>query len=210
MKMKVSKHAHSCLLAEEGGITILIDPGNYTSEENALDVNAIKKLNFILITHEHNDHMHMPLIRKIAKRFPDATIISNRKVAAILKKEGIKAATKGNDAIKITSAPHEMTLHGAPENSMFTLFGKLTHPGDSLSFTNTAEVLALPIQAPWGSMVAAVEKAAKLNPKFVIPIHDWHWNGKEKNVRNGSKIPEEERNYFQDDGKKRNIYIVLS
>ncbi len=176
--MKVSKHAHSCLLVEEGGTSMLIDPGSYTAEENALDADAIKRLDFILITHEHPDHMHLPLIKKLAAKFPKVKIISNKSVAAILGKEGLKAATKGNDIIEITTVPHERTLHGAPENVMFTVFGKLTHPGDSLSFSRTAEVLALPIQAPWGSMVAAVEKAAKLKPKFVVPIHDWHWNDK--------------------------------
>lgn len=176
--MKVSKHTHSCLLVEEKGIAVLIDPGNYTYEENALDVDAIKKLDFILITHEHPDHMHLPLIKKLMKKFPEAKIISNNSVAAILKKEGLKAATEGNDMIRMAPVKHEMTLHGAPENVMFTIAGKLTHPGDSLSFTNTAEILALPIQAPWGSMVAAVEKAAKMRPKFVIPVHDWHWNEK--------------------------------
>ncbi len=176
--MKVSKHAHSCLLIEEKGVTMLIDPGNYTSEENALDVDALKSLDFILITHEHQDHMFLPLIKRIVKRFPDVRIISNNSVAAILGKEGIKAETRGNEIIRIAPAKHEMTLYGAPENVMFTVFGKLTHPGDSLSFGKTAGVLALPIQAPWGSMVAAVEKAAKMKPKFVIPIHDWHWNEK--------------------------------
>lgn len=180
--MKVSKHVHSCLLAEEGGIIILIDPGNYTYEENALDAGALKRLDFLLITHEHADHMHVPLIKKLVKKFPEMKIISNKSVAAILGKEELKVSTKGNGIIKMENAPHEMTLSGAPENTMFTVFGKLTHPGDSLRFNKTADVLALPIQAPWGSMVAAVEKAAKLKPKFVIPIHDWHWNDKARKM----------------------------
>ncbi len=180
--MKVSKHVHSCLLVEEGSTTVLIDPGNYTSEENALDVSSLKSVDFLLITHEHADHMHIPLIKKLARKFPEMKIISNKPVASILGKEGIKVETEGNKIIKVEIAPHEMTLSGAPENAMFTVFGKLTHPGDSLRFNKTAEILALPIQAPWGSMVAAVEKAAKLKPKLVIPIHDWHWNDKARKL----------------------------
>ena len=122
--------------------------------------------------------MHVPLIKRIVRKFPDVRIISNKSVAAILGKEGLKVATKGNGIIELTPVPHERTLHGAPENVMFAIAGKLTHPGDSLCFSSTKEVLALPIQAPWGSMVAAIEKAARLKPKFVIPVHDWHWNEK--------------------------------
>ena len=35
--------------------------------------------------------------------------------------------------------------------------------------------MALPIQAPWTSSTAAIEKAIFLKPRIVIPIHDWHW-----------------------------------
>jgi len=69
-------------------------------------------------------------------------------------------------------------LGKTPENAMFQIFNKLTHPGDSHSFNSTTKILAMPVQAPWGSFVAAIEKAAELKPKIVIPIHDWHWKDK--------------------------------
>ena len=76
----------------------------------------------------------------------------------------------------IFDAPHELLLGGrGAENTLFNISQKLTHPGDSLKFDKTCEILALPIQAPWGSFVASVEKAAAVKPKVVIPIHDWHW-----------------------------------
>jgi L-ascorbate metabolism protein UlaG (beta-lactamase superfamily) len=52
----------------------------------------------------------------------------------------------------------------------------LSHPGDSHSFTETKQILALPITAPWGATIKGVNLAIKLKPKYVIPIHDWHWS----------------------------------
>ncbi len=173
--MKISKHIHSCLLVEDGEKTILVDPGNYTFEERALDVDRIQKLDFLLITHEHQDHMYLPLIKQIVEKFPQVKILSTNSVKNILESEGMRLSESG-EGVSFESAPHELMLGGrGAENFLFNISGKLTHPGDSLKFNKSLDILALPIQAPWGSFVASVEKAATLKPKIVIPIHDWHW-----------------------------------
>jgi len=173
--MKISKYLHSCLLIQKDGISILIDPGSFTFEENALRVDTLEKLDFILITHEHQDHMSVPLLKKILEKFPDVRIITNGAAADLLAKDGIAASIQGTEFIELVPIPHEKVLTLVPHNTLFHVFGELTHPGDSFQFTETRDVLALPIQAPWGSMVQALEKAAALKPKLVIPIHDWHW-----------------------------------
>ena len=175
--MKISKHIHSCLLIEEKDKVILIDPGNYTDQEKALDVDSLKQLNYLLITHEHTDHMYIPLIKQLVEKFAGVEIISNDSVKNILIKEGIRISTNGNKFIEIHDTPHEKLPFSlpTPPNSLFTIFDKLTHPGDSLSFDKTTSALALPIQAPWTSLTASIEKAVELKPKVIIPIHDWHW-----------------------------------
>ncbi len=174
--MKITKYVHSCLLVEEGGKVVLIDPGNYTFEESVLDIGKLEKLDFILITHEHQDHVYLPFLKSILEKFPQAKIISNSSVAEMLRAENIPVASEGNEFVSFVPAPHELLLGGRTlENYAFNVFGKLTHPGDSLQFERSLDVLALPIQAPWGSAVTSIEKAATLKPKIVIPIHDWHW-----------------------------------
>ncbi|HEU5187879.1 MAG TPA: hypothetical protein VFT87_05265, partial [Candidatus Saccharimonadales bacterium] len=42
--------------------------------------------------------------------------------------------------------------------------------------TETRDILALPVTAPWGAMIPAATLGATLKPKTIIPIHDWHWN----------------------------------
>ncbi|TSC66690.1 MAG: putative Zn-dependent hydrolase [Microgenomates group bacterium Gr01-1014_80] len=173
--MKITKFVHSCLLLEEAGKKVLIDPGNYSAE--VLDLNSLSGLSYLLITHEHQDHMHAPIIKKIYAKFPGLKVISNQSVAGILEKEGIPVDTSGDDFVHVEEIPHEKIFMGPPPaNTLFTVGGKLTHPGDSHHFESTTEILALPVQAPWGSTTDAVNLAVRLKPKVIIPIHDWHWN----------------------------------
>ena len=201
--MKISKHIHSCLLVEDDGKRILIDPGNYTFDEGALDLKKIDGLDLILITHEHLDHAYPPLIKKVFERFPGVKILANLSTKNFLIKEGINSFTDSFENISFADAPHELLLGGrGAENNLFNIFGNppagragLTHPGDSLKFDSSLEVLALPIQAPWGSLVASVEKAALIKPKIVIPIHDWHWKDQAR-----KKMYDMAKNYLADKG----------
>lgn len=180
--MEVTKFVHSCLLVGEAGKVFLFDPGNYTYEEDVLEINSLSKVDYLLITHEHPDHMYIPLIRKILDKFPGLSIITNPSAKDLLDKEGILASTAPNELIQIEDAPHERVFGGkAPANSLFKV-GDLTNPGDSLHFSLSSRVLALPIQAPWGSLTQAVELAVSLKPEVVLPIHDWHWNEKAREM----------------------------
>lgn len=174
--MKVAKYLHSCLLVEEKGVAVLIDPGIYTYQEKVLNLDLIERVDYLLITHEHGDHFYIPLIKEVLTKFPEVKIISNSSVVGFLNKENIKAISAGNEFVQLKNMLHVRLLDSlAPENTVFTLFNKLTHPGDCISFDKTTDVLAMPIQAPWGSMVECCEKAVSLKPRVVIPIHDYHW-----------------------------------
>ncbi|HEY4476055.1 MAG TPA: MBL fold metallo-hydrolase [Candidatus Paceibacterota bacterium] len=175
--MKITKYVHSCLLVEEKGKAALIDPGNYTSQSRSLDLRYLEKLDFVLITHEHADHLHIPFLKEILAQFPEVVVITNPSVVLLLEQEGIRASSKGNAFVAVKEFSHEKIFSSvAPPNVLFDVFSRLTHPGDSFGFSETREVLALPVQAPWGSTTQAVEKALQLKPKIIIPIHDWHWH----------------------------------
>lgn len=174
--MKVTKFVHSCLFVEDSGKTFLFDPGNYTDQANILNLKSINKLDYLLITHEHPDHMYIPLVRKISERFPAVSIITNPSAQLVLKNEGFEVSGEIPDFIKMEDIPHEKIFGSeVPENVKFIINSILTHPGDSFSFSKTSKILALPVQAPWGSLTEAVELATKLKPEIILPIHDWHW-----------------------------------
>lgn len=170
--MKITKYNHSCLLIEENGKVVVIDPGSYSETIFPTD---LSQLDYMLVTHDHMDHFSMPLVSQLVKKFPDVKIISTASVVEQLEKEGITATTEGDEIVKVEMVPHEK-MWGMPkmsDNIMVTVFGRLAHPGDSHTFTTDAEILALPVAAPWGSTAKAVEIAEEMHPKVVIPIHDF-------------------------------------
>lgn len=176
--MKISKYVHSCLLVEDNGKTVLIDPGEYSYSAKALDIGSVDQLDAIVITHEHPDHFHLPFVKEVLDKFPSVQIYTNDSIVEILKKENIEARTSGDEIVQLTQAPHEHVfgVPQMPQNILTKVFGKLTHPGDSEQYSLETEALALPVQAPWTSVTKAVERAVQLKPKVIIPIHDWHWN----------------------------------
>lgn len=174
--MKITKYLHSCLLVEEQDKIILLDPGKYTFDANVFPLDQLTKLDYLLITHEHADHFYLPFVRKILEKFSDCEIISTDSIVKQLETEQITATSEGDEFIQMSLVPHEdVVVAVPPENFMFTINGKLSHPGDSHHFSTNAPILALPIQAPWGSFTDALKLAESISPKYVLPIHDWHW-----------------------------------
>jgi L-ascorbate metabolism protein UlaG (beta-lactamase superfamily) len=179
--MKITKFVHSCLLVEMPGPvnrTALFDPG--AMSEAALKVANLKFLDDIFITHKHYDHMSLPLLKQLTDKFPGVRITAPPDAAAQLGQAGFTVQTEPPEGVAFFKAPHEdmrpMSSEPADEIGVHYL-GKLSHPGDSHTFAETKAVLALPVQAPWGSTINAVRLALKLKPQYIVPIHDWHWSG---------------------------------
>jgi L-ascorbate metabolism protein UlaG (beta-lactamase superfamily) len=181
--MTITKFVHSCLLVEEGDKTFLIDPGIFSVQENALTIEKVKKLDYILITHEHPDHMYTPFMKELVRKFPEVKIVAPDSAVQLLQADGIKASARGDEHISVTPVPHEKLWDKEPpQNNLVTVLGRLASPGDSHHFTSNAEIIALPIQAPWGSTTDAVQLALQLKPKVIIPIHDWMWKDDFRNM----------------------------
>ena len=175
--MKITKFVHSCLLVEMPGPvnrTALFDPGVFSEE--ALDIGRLVFLDDIIITHIHPDHFSLGLVKRLVAKFPKVRITATPEVVSRLQAEGIAASSRESEGIVFFEAPHEKIMSSQPQNIGVHYLDLLTNPGDSHSFTETKPVLALPVTAPWGSNVAAMELALKLKPKYIIPVHDCHWS----------------------------------
>jgi L-ascorbate metabolism protein UlaG (beta-lactamase superfamily) len=176
MKLKVTKFVHACLLVETSDRVALFDPGTLSTPN--IDIDKLTRLDDIFITHEHADHKDIPFIKRLVAKFPNVRITSTNQVVEQLAAEGIKAASTPPEGVTFFDSPHESVapLFGKPPQEIGVHYlGVLSHPGDSHSFHETKAILALPVTAPWGSTIRALNLALELKPKFVLPIHDWHW-----------------------------------
>lgn len=176
--MKITKFIHSCLLVEIPDRAAIFDPGVMSAEALGAALPSLKRLDDIFITHVHPDHCDPALIKQLIARFPDVRVTGPAEVVAVLAKEGIKASDQAPDGVVFFDSPHETgaPLFPTPEEKGFHYLGQLSDPGDSHSFNETKDILALPVQAPWGSTRNAINLALALKPKHVLPIHDWHWS----------------------------------
>ncbi|HVW23620.1 MAG TPA: MBL fold metallo-hydrolase [Candidatus Saccharimonadales bacterium] len=173
--MKITKFVHSCLLVETSDRVALFDPGSMS--EQALGAVELQRLDDIFITHVHGDHCHPPLIKQLLSKFPTVRITGTDEIVKSLAQEGIKATSTPPADVNFFDAPHESVapMFPEPEEFGYHYLGALSHPGDSHSFHETKAILALPVQAPWGSTVRAINLALELKPQHILPIHDWHW-----------------------------------
>jgi L-ascorbate metabolism protein UlaG (beta-lactamase superfamily) len=175
MKLTVTKFVHACLLVETTDRAALFDPGTLSTPN--IDIDKLTRLDDIFITHEHGDHKDIPFIKQLVAKFPNVRITSTDEVVQQLAAEGIKAASTPPEGVTFFDSPHESVkpLFNPPQEIGIHYLDILSHPGDSHSFRETKAVLALPVAAPWGSTIKALNLALELKPKFVLPIHDWHW-----------------------------------
>ncbi|BAB06897.1 metal-dependent hydrolase [Halalkalibacterium halodurans] len=192
--MKVSYHGHSVVKIETEGKTIVIDPfitGNGLTDLSVDDL----KVDVILLTHGHNDHVGDTL--QLAKQ-NDALVIAPFELATYLSWKGVKVHEMHIGGahqfefghVKLTQAFHgssyteenqTIVYTGMPSGILFTAEGKtIFHAGDTALFSdmkligerNTIDVAFLPIgdNFTMGPEDAAVA-AEWLQAKTVVPIH---------------------------------------
>lgn len=176
--MTITKLGHCCLLIKEGELTILTDPGTYSTAQE-----AITGIDGIFITHEHADHFHIDSLKKVLVNNPQATIYTVKGVAKILEQENIayellehgQSVTVKGVLIEGFGELHADMYPGWPQvdNCGYFINNRLFYPGDA--FTNPGkpvEILALPVAGPWMKLSEAIDYAKEMKPKVAFPVHD--------------------------------------
>src|SRR6185369_10134806 len=82
--MKITTFGHCCLLIEERGLRIVTDPGGFSKGYETL-----RDIDMVLITHEHQDHFHLQGLQALLAANPQATVVTNHAVGALLQKESM-------------------------------------------------------------------------------------------------------------------------
>lgn len=175
--MKITKVGHACILVEEGNARFLVDPGEYNVAPPMDNIDAI------LITHEHQDHMSVDMIKSVLEKNPHAQVITCAAAAKILDEKGIVSTIfEEGDRMEVKGVwleaqgeKHALIYGDIPQcqNICFLIADKLFHPGDSFFVPNKpVEVLALPVAGPWMKLAECIDYAKTVKPKVVFPMHD--------------------------------------
>jgi len=176
--MKVTKIGHCCLLIEVNGKRILTDPGVFSDGQN-----AIKNIDIILITHEHQDHLHMDSLKTVLEHSPKAAVVTNTAVGKLLEEQKIaftllehgESSTVEGIALEGFGEQHALIHSSMPtvQNTGYFIAERLFYPGDALTKPGIpVEVLALPVAGPWLKIGEAIDYAKAVKPQMAFPVHD--------------------------------------
>lgn len=183
--MKVTKLVHSCLLVEKDEKKILVDPGAYSWQDQAVKDVDYSNIDTVAITHIHPDHLNEDFARAVHKASPDATWYGTQEIVTALEKMGISANSdsKSEDVRFIESEHADLSpwFDQQPQHTSYVLFRELLVSGDCQTLTSShgARMLAGAINGgPWGAVVGFSKMIEDMEdrPQVVLPIHDWHWN----------------------------------
>ncbi|NLY68010.1 MAG: metal-dependent hydrolase [Tissierellia bacterium] len=191
--MKITYLGHAAFLVEEGDFKAIIDPFITGNPLAKTDVNSIKGLTHIFVSHGHGDHLGDTV--ELAKA-NDALVISNAEICGYLSGKGLKthAMHIGGrhkfdfGTVKFTPALHgsgistdEGTVDGGnPCGFVIEIGGKkLYHAGDTgltmdmkLLEEENIDVALLPIGGNYTMDIDdAVRAVDFIKPKVTIPMH---------------------------------------
>lgn len=185
-QINITLFKHASLAIEYDGEEIYIDPVTKVADTD-IDYSTMPKADYILVTHEHWDHLDPKAIKELSK--PSTQIILN----ATSEKQLGKGTIIGNwqemnlaDGIKLEAVPAYNTTPGRekfhPKGNgngyILTIDGtRIYIAGDTedipeMSQIKDIDLAFLPVNQPYTMTIDQAEKAAlTIKPKMLIPYH---------------------------------------
>ena len=175
--MKLTKFQHACLVIEKQDTTIVVDPGGFSH-----DFITPKKVDAIVITHEHPDHFDMNILTSIATRNPNVIVYAHESIISKLGSTIAGQAVAAGESIE--HEPFHLEFFGGTHATIHESFEPvanlgvminelLYYPGDSFTVPEKpVDTLALPISAPWLKVSEVMDYVTAVNPRLAFPTHD--------------------------------------
>jgi L-ascorbate metabolism protein UlaG (beta-lactamase superfamily) len=177
--MKLTKHEHACVVAENDGTSLVIDPGVFSPAVAEIIAGA----DVILLTHEHVDHVHEAAVNAALADRPDLTVYAPEAMRArFAARPDQFTAVAAGDELKLGS--FLVTVHGAEHavihpdipgcaNVGFLLDGAVYHPGDAYYVPQVpVSALLLPTSGPWMKFSEAIDYVRAVGPQQAVQIHE--------------------------------------
>ena len=176
--MRLTKFGHSCLLVEEGGARVLLDPGSFSEGFEELE-----GLTAVCVTHQHVDHLDTGRLRRLLDRNPGVRVVADQGSAGDLGEAGadVEVVHDGDElqlgglGVRVAGQTHAIVHPDVPAvpNVGYLVGGRLFHPGDAFTELGApVEVLAVPAGAPWLKLAEAVDYLRRVRPRVAVPVHE--------------------------------------
>ena len=174
--MKLTKYTHACFVLEKEGSSLVVDPGNWSSDF-VIPTSVIA----VVITHEHPDHFDIEKLHRIIVQNPDAVIVAHASITAQVAELPTRSVTTGE---RISVGPFGLEFFGGQHAVIHTSFptianlgvmidDKLYYPGDSFALPDKpVGTLLLPVSAPWLKVSEVLDFVSAIQAHRIIPTHD--------------------------------------
>lgn len=203
--MKVTKLEHATLVLEQAGKTLILDPGFYTRP-----MDGFQNVVAIVITHNHDDHVHEDQIARIVRDNPDVVILGTKEVAVRLASFDAKSVTHGDHhqlgpfTAEFFGDLHIEIHRSIPliQNCGVMINDVLYYPGDSYTQPDRkVKYLAYPSSAPWLKIGDVMDFVAAVKPEHCFPTHNIHLS-EQGHQMNNSRI----KQVIEEHGGRFNFY----
>ncbi|HSW99702.1 MAG TPA: MBL fold metallo-hydrolase [Patescibacteria group bacterium] len=174
--MKLTKYEHACVVLEEQGKKIVIDPGAFTQSFGEL-TNIVA----VVVTHKHPDHFEPRHLDAIIAANPAVRIFAPSDVTDQFPDKPTTAVTGGDTA---DIAPFNLRFFGErhaeihpdhftmPENIGVMINDRVYNPGDSFVIPNVpVTTLLAPVSAPWLKIGETIDFVEHIKPNLCIATH---------------------------------------
>ncbi len=174
--MKLTKYQHACVVLEEGGKKLIIDPGEFTPEFG--DINNVAA---VVITHVHGDHLDAQNLEKILAANPGVKVFTTDEAAKEWGNPAAKVVKSGDTetvdgfTISFSGELHYAVHPEWPQNQNLAILvnDEFYYPGDSLDLpSGSVKLLAVPASGPWSKTGEAMDFVKAVKPQVFIRTHD--------------------------------------
>jgi L-ascorbate metabolism protein UlaG (beta-lactamase superfamily) len=169
--MNITKYEHACLVIDDHGQKILIDPGAFGGVPTGLN-----KLVAVIYTHGHFDHYTKENHDKLITSHPDVKTYATPEIAG-----DIPNCVVPQVGMEYKSGPFKLSFYGEfhadknpPEPNLGVIINDtVAYPGDSLDEAGQKiKVLLAPANGPWMRVTETMALIEKTKASIVIPTHD--------------------------------------
>jgi len=187
--MKVTKQTHACLIFEQAGKKLVLDPGAYSEPQDKLT-----EVIAVVITHAHDDHCYEEQLDRIIDLNPEALIYCPSDVAKRLTSYNTVVVYHGDYyelgpfSLEFFGDLHAVIHPSIPviENRGVLVNNLLYYPGDSFTMPDRkVEMLAVPTSAPWLKMSEVMDFVSAVEHNQSMPTHNALLSEFGHNLNNG-------------------------